>query len=230
MLPILCYHKVGPIWEEGRRLNIEPNQLAKHVQFFFRRGYRFLQAQELGGVLPKKSVCLTFDDAYTSALFDGIRVLRAYKATATFFAVPGFVGNVSAWDRELARPLASWEILLDAQKAGFEIGNHSFNHADFSKLDLAAQIDEIESADNKLLQHGLSPGSFCFPYGRLNGDSRLACERAGYRVGLALGKRMATDEDDRRALPRIVLAYSDSVAKLVYKMHVRPKLPMRRKV
>lgn len=229
MLPILCYHKVGPVWEEGRRLNIEPNQLAKHVQFFFRKGYRFLQAQELSGAFPRRSVCLTFDDAYLSALFDGVRVLRAYKATATFFAVPTCVGNVSAWDKELARPLANWDILIDAQKAGFEIGNHSYTHADFSKLDLAAQIDEIEAADEMLMQHGLSPGSFCFPYGRMNGDSRLACERAQYQVGLALGKRMATEADDRRCLPRIVLAYSDSVAKLLYKMHVRPKLPMRKK-
>lgn len=224
MLPILCYHKVGPVWEEGRRLNIEPNQLAKHVQFFFRRGYQFVQAQDLAGVLPLKSVCLTFDDAYLSALFDGLRVLRAYKATATFYAVPGLVGASSQWDGELARPLASWDILLDAQKAGFEIGNHTLTHADLSKLDLASQIEEIERADDALMSHGISPGSLCYPYGRMNGETKAACGHAQYRVGMALGKRMAVEADDRRALPRIVMAYSDSVAKLIYKMKIRPKL------
>jgi len=223
-LPILCYHKVGPVWEEGRRLNIEPNQLAKHVQFFFRRGYSFIQAQELAGPLPARSVCLTFDDAYLSALFDGVRVLRAYQATATFFAVPSLVGFSSQWDKELARPLAPWDLLLDAQKAGFEIGNHTFTHADLSKLDRAAQVAEIERADDELIARGISPGSVCYPYGKSNPDTVFACEHAQYRVGLALGKRMAVESDDRRALPRIVMAYSDSPAKLLYKMHVRPKL------
>jgi peptidoglycan/xylan/chitin deacetylase (PgdA/CDA1 family) len=227
MLPILCYHKVGPVWEEGRRLNIEPNQLAKHVQYFYRRGVQFVQARDLAGVLPAKSVCLTFDDAYLSALFDGVRVLRAYKATATFFAVPSLVGASSVWDKELARPLASWDVLVDAQKAGFEIGNHTNTHADLSKLDLPSQIAEIEAADDALIAHGISPGSFCYPYGRLNAESVRACQEAQYPVGLALGKRLAQETDDRHALPRIVLAYSDSVAKLIYKMHVRPKLRLK---
>lgn len=228
MLPILCYHKVGPIWEEGRRLNIEPNQLAKHVQFFFRRGFQFVQARDLGGAFPPKSVCLTFDDAYVSALFDGVRVLRAYKATATFFAVPSLVGASSTWDKEFARPLASWDILLDAQKAGFEIGNHTLTHADLSKLDLSSQVEEIERADEFFITHGIATGSLCYPYGRMNTDTVAACELAQYSVGLALGKRLATEADDRRALPRIVLAYSDSVSKLLYKMHIRPKLRLKK--
>ncbi len=228
MLPILCYHKVGPVWEEGRRLNVEPGTLAKHVQFFFRRNYKFVQAQHLAGVLPTRSVCFTFDDAYLSMLYDGVRVLRAYGLTASIYPVPSLVGQSSSWDKELARPLAPWDLLIEAQKAGFEIGNHTFTHADLSKLDLAAQVREIEDADDRLLEHGLSPGSVCYPYGRMNVDTVFACEKAQYSVGLALGKRMAVETDDRRALPRIVIAYSDSVAKLMYKMHVRPKLRMRK--
>lgn len=229
MLPILCYHKVGPVWEEGRRLNVEPSTLAKHVQFFYRRSYRFVQAQHLAGALPTKSVCFTFDDAYLSMLYDGVRVLRAYGVTASIYAVPSLVGQSSAWDKELARPLAPWDLLVEAQKAGFEIGNHTMTHADLGKLSLEQQVREIEEADDLMLAHGLSSGSVCYPYGRMNVDTVFACERAQYPVGLALGKRMATEEDDRRALPRIVIAYSDSVAKLMYKMHVRPKLPMRKK-
>lgn len=228
MLPILCYHKVGPVWEEGRRLNVEPGTLAKHVQFFFRRNYKFVQAQHLAGILPARSVCFTFDDAYLSMLYDGVRVLRAYGLTASIYAVPSLVGQSSAWDKELARPLAPWDLLIEAQKAGFEIGNHTLTHADLSKLDLDAQVREIEEADDRLLEHGLSPGSVCYPYGRMNVGTVFACEKAQYRVGLALGKRMAVETDDRRALPRIVIAYSDSVAKLMYKMHVRPKLGMRK--
>lgn len=228
MLPILCYHKVGPVWEEGRRLNVEPGTLAKHVQFFFRRNYKFVQAQHLAGTLPARSVCFTFDDAYLSMLYDGVRVLRAYGLTASIYAVPSLVGQNSAWDKELARPLAPWDLLIEAQKAGFEIGNHTLTHADLSKLDLEGQVREIEEADDRLLEHGLSPGSVCYPYGRMNVDTVFACERAQYRVGLALGKRMAVETDDRRSLPRIVIAYSDSVAKLMYKMHVRPKLRMRK--
>jgi peptidoglycan/xylan/chitin deacetylase (PgdA/CDA1 family) len=225
MLPILCYHKVGPISEEGRRLNVETMTLAAHVRYFARRGFRFLRAGELAEGFPARSVCFTFDDAYISALLHAIPVLDAVGGTGSFYAVPSLVGQSSRWDNESARPLAPWDVLVEAQQAGFEIGNHTDSHADLARLDLDAQVAEIERADDALLAHGIAPGSLCYPYGRINGDTIEACRRAQYKVGLALGKRMAVPEDDRRRLPRIVVAYSDSVAKLIYKMHLRPKLP-----
>lgn len=225
MLPILCYHKVGPIDLEGRALNVEPARLDTHVRYFKRRGLQFVRAGELAELWPPRAVCLTFDDAYHSALTFGRDVLLRHRATATFYAVPSLVGKTSAWDGPRAKPLASWDLLLEAQKQGFEIGNHTWSHADLSKSALEGQAEEWRRGDQALLEHGLAPESFCYPFGRMNAHSIEAARSAGAKVAVAILKRPARATDDKLALPRVVVAYSDSVAKLLYKLHIRPLLP-----
>ncbi len=224
MLPILCYHKVGPVSIEGRWLNVEPKRLDSHVRFFVRNGYQFMRVEELAELFPNRAVCFTFDDAYHSALTLGLDVLRRHQVTGTFYAVPSLVGGSSSWDGSRAKLLARWELLQEAQRDGFEIGNHTWSHADLSTLSLAAQVAEWRNADEEFLRRGISAESYCYPYGRLNGESVDAARAAGAKVAVALAKRPATALDDRLRLPRIVIAYSDGLPKLLYKLHIRPKL------
>ncbi|MCW5943620.1 MAG: polysaccharide deacetylase family protein [Fimbriimonadaceae bacterium] len=224
MLPVLCYHKVGPSGREGRFLNVEPRRLESHVRFFARRGRRFVAARDLAGLWPLRAVCLTFDDAYASTLEHGVSVLSRHGVTASFFAVARFVGATSSWDADRARPLATWDRLRDAQRAGFEIGNHSASHPRFADLDEAACAHEVAEAHRTLLENGLVPGSFCYPYGSRGPAAERALRNGPYPVALILGKRPARPADDPLAIPRVVVGYSDGLPKLLYKLHVRPLL------
>lgn len=227
-LPILCYHKVGPVASEGRRLNVEPKLLATHVRYFLRRSYTFVKAGELAELWPPRAVCFTFDDAYLSTMTFGVEVLDRANVKGTFYAVPSLVGKSSTWDKGHEHPLAEWSLLESAQKRSHEIANHTFSHCDLSSLSEADQQQEWESADDALMQHGIAAGSVCYPFGKTNAHTAAAAAACGYKVGLALKKRVATETDERLMLPRIVVAYSDSMAKLLYKMHVRPLLRLRK--
>lgn len=224
-LPILCYHKVGPVAEEGRRLNIEPTALAYHAAFFLRRGYRTILARELAESWPEKAVCLSFDDGYESTLTHGVEALKRVGAVGSIYVVTDFVGKLSSWDPGSERPLAEWPRLLEAQNAGFEIGNHTKSHARLGDLDEPAQVAEITGAHRALAEHGIEGLSFCLPYGSRGASTPAAIRAAGYRVGLALSRRSATPNDDRLLLPRVVIAYSDRIPQLLYKLQIRPLLP-----
>lgn len=226
---ILCYHKVGPGREEGRRLNVEPSRLETHVRFFARRRAPFVLARDLASPWPAGLVCLTFDDAYLSTMRHAPDVLERHGARGTFYAVSERVGKTSDWDGDAARPLADWPLLRAAQERGHEIGNHTANHPFMDRLSLEEQAREVETADARLRAEGLNPGSFCYPYGALNDGAVLAVERAGYEVGLALRKRPADSEEDRRRLSRVVVAYGDALPLLLYRIHVRPRLRSRRR-
>lgn len=222
---ILCYHKVGSQADQGRRLNVNPERLATHVRFFQRRRYKFLRAKDLSSPWPSKAVCFTFDDAYTSAVTFGAPIFLSRSLPATFYAVANLVGEKSDWDGPLARSLAGWDELRALERDGFEVGNHTSSHAKLAALTPEEQLQEIVDAHARLESEGLHPESFCYPYGNLNDSAIQAVRKAGYQVGLALGKRVATSSDPLLALPRVVVAFSDALPKLLYKIHIRPRLP-----
>lgn len=226
ILPILCYHKVGDESNEGRFLNVHPDRLRSHVRYFLRRGYRAVAARDLANaVWPNRTFCLTFDDAYVSTVANGLPVLQDLGVTASLFAVAGLVGKTSAWDGERAAPLATWEHLLEAHRLGFEIGNHTWSHPFLAELDQSGVAGEISDCQEELERRGLSPLSIAYPYGSWQPACSEAASGTGLAVGLILGKRPARPTDNRFQLPRVVLGYGDSVAKMIYKIWVRPKLP-----
>jgi peptidoglycan/xylan/chitin deacetylase (PgdA/CDA1 family) len=221
----LCYHKVGTQEQQGRRLNVHPARLKAHVRFFVRRKFRFLTAAELANPWPRRTVCFTFDDAYVSTLENGLPVFDEFGVPASVYAVADRVGETSAWDGPLARPLACWDALLSAQARGHEIGNHSATHAKLTLLGAEEQRAEIVRAHQALVDHGIEPRSFCYPYGALNESAMAAVSECGYKVGMALQKRLAQSSDPLVALPRVVVAYGDALPILLYKLHLRPLLP-----
>jgi peptidoglycan/xylan/chitin deacetylase (PgdA/CDA1 family) len=223
-LPILCYHKCGPSESEGRALNIEPRRLASHVRFLRRRGADFVLAADLAKSWPDNAVCLTFDDAYVSTLEHGFEVLRTLDVRASVYPVTSKVGGAADWQGGDGAPLASWDALLAAHADGFEVGSHTATHPTMDTLDLDRQRRELEHSLQDLRERGIEPRSFCHPYGRFNDCTLELLRQLSIPIGLALGRRPATIHDPSLRLPRIVLAYSDGLPMLVYKLTLKPLL------
>ena len=120
--------------------------------------------------------------------------------------------------------MANWDQIISLAGRGHEIGNHSNTHPRLAELDLDSQIEEIRLASEEMRNRGLEPDSLVFPYGSFNDDTLKAMKELDIPVGLALGKRPVTIEP-ANCLPRIVVGFSDTVTKLLYKIYVRPKLP-----
>jgi peptidoglycan/xylan/chitin deacetylase (PgdA/CDA1 family) len=221
----LCYHKVGTEDQQGRRLNVHPARLRSHVRFFVRRKFQFLTACQLADPWPRRAVCFTFDDAYQSAVETGLPIFDDFGVPATVYAVTDLVGSTSEWDGAFARPLASWEALVEAQARGHEIGNHTRTHPKLRTLSPEEAAAQVEDAHRALVDRGIEARSFCYPYGILNDGAKIAAQKCGYAVAMALGKRMADQADDPLELPRVAVAYSDALPMLLYKLHLRPLLP-----
>jgi peptidoglycan/xylan/chitin deacetylase (PgdA/CDA1 family) len=110
-----------------------------------------------------KCIALTFDDGpavpETSAL---LTHLAQYKARVTFFTV----GQNVAAHPDLVRAEA---------KAGHEIGNHSWNHPDLTRLtpqQVASQLNRTSAAIKAAT--GKTPTLFRPPYGAVNRTVRAA--------------------------------------------------------
>jgi hypothetical protein len=89
---------------------------------------------------------------------------------------------------------------------------------------LDEQIRELGEAQQLIADRGIRAESACYPYGSFNSDTLSAMRTIGLSVGLKLAKVPVRDESPLE-LNRIVVAFSDAMPKLLYKMYIRPFLP-----
>ena len=108
-----------------------------------------------------KYVALTFDDGpgqYTNSILD---TLEAYQAHASFFVVGQNINDETS------------AVMQRAVGLGCEIGSHTENHADLVKADANTFQQEIQQADDRILQAiGRYPYFLRPPYGDFNDDVR----------------------------------------------------------
>ncbi|MBW7455665.1 polysaccharide deacetylase family protein [Paenibacillus sepulcri] len=110
----------------------------------------------IGGPRKERKVALTFDDVpdprYTSKVLD---ILARHKVRATFFVVGSRAASYPSIVRRIGRE-------------GHVIGNHSYNHAVFSRISLFAFQQQIRNTDAILRPlAGYSPRLIRPPYGEV---------------------------------------------------------------
>ncbi|MDQ0063234.1 polysaccharide deacetylase family protein [Paenibacillus harenae] len=118
--------------------------------------------------VEQKVIALTFDDGpdkrYTPAILD---ILKEKGVKATFFVVGLQVSK-------------SPEVLERIVKEGHEIGNHTYNHKDLSKLGKDAILKEINAGDKVIKEAvGFTPMLFRAPYGAVSDTLKEILEKTG---------------------------------------------------
>ncbi len=138
-LTVLMYHNVSADRSDG--LTIPAEKLGMQLGYLAKAGYRSLLFSELKSMhsrqqrLPRKSLVLTFDDAYRSYREHVVPLLLQYGFTATLFVPVSFVGKTNLWDGG-NEPILTSEELKDISMAGHtEIGIHSFAHTSYAEMD-----------------------------------------------------------------------------------------------
>ena len=110
-------------------------------------------------------VALIFDDGpsvYTSKLLD---ILKEEDVKATFF----ILGKSAAVQKQTLRRMA---------QEGHNIGNHSYDHKDFSKISTEEATKQISLTDDIAEEiTGSKPYYFRFPYGAYTKDKLLLVNR-----------------------------------------------------
>ena len=124
------------------------------------------------GSRDKKIIALTFDDGpHPKETLEVLDVLKKYDVKATFF----IAGKHANW---YSKPL------LRAIKENHEIGNHTFNHPDISKLSESQIEDEILKCEEVLIKlTGKKPTLFRPPFGSYNENSLTSiANKLGYKI------------------------------------------------
>jgi peptidoglycan/xylan/chitin deacetylase (PgdA/CDA1 family) len=115
-----------------------------------------------------KVIALTLDDGPSEYTPQVLELLDQYRIKATFC----MVGSRIAANRSLVSEVAA---------AGHMIVNHTWDHADQSKLSLSSVKSEIARASDALNMVGIRPSIFRAPYGAWSHAVYEACALANLR-------------------------------------------------
>ncbi len=130
--------------------------------------------------IPDKMVVLTFDDRSETWRSYVTPLLKSYGFGATFFIAEAeeflYFHDEKYW--------ISWEQLRELDEMGFEIGNHSYSHANFNEMSIEEAVAEVEQMDRACLEHGIhKPVSLAYPGGAHSIKGVKALEKKGYLFG-----------------------------------------------
>jgi peptidoglycan/xylan/chitin deacetylase (PgdA/CDA1 family) len=219
MVPlVLCYHALSPTWEAD--LSIAPDAFQHQIEFFLRRGWHpatFTQA--VLGPPRRKTLAITFDDAFASVKRYAAPVLERHGAPATVFAPTTFMSGSGplTWEgidhwRESGDAgeleAMNWTDLAALAEQGWEIGSHTRTHPKLTQLSDPELMDELADSRQQCSEAlGCECTTIAYPYGDVDARVARAAERTGYLAGAALSSQLTRLGPHRQ--PRVGVYHVD---------------------
>ena len=221
---MLCYHAVSEDWPAT--LSTTPTLLRWHLRRLLGRGYRPGRFTDTVLSPDRRTMAVTFDDAFRSVRELGFPILRELGVAGTVFVPTDHVGGtpmrwpgIDDWvdgphEDELVG--CTWEELAELAEAGWEIGSHTCSHPRLTTLSdhevRAELVDSKAECEDRL---GQPCRSLAFPYG--DHDARIvrATRRAGYSAAGTLPSRF--EAADVMRYPRVFVSRADEPLRFTVK-------------
>lgn len=204
-LPVLLYHDVADdfYWSFSR---VTPELFKRQITHLHHKGYRTLGIDEyLKGNYIHNRFLLTFDDGFSSIIDNVLPVLNEFKMTGVVFLVTGYMGKKNSWDVNLGGYQNRHMDWIDVEKLldqGWEIGSHSHNHLDFTKISRSQIEDELDKSTRDILKYtGITPRILSYPFGRCNPRVTAIVKNAGFEAAFT-SYPQSNRNQDRWALGR----------------------------
>jgi peptidoglycan/xylan/chitin deacetylase (PgdA/CDA1 family) len=222
VLPVLMYHRIGEATQSDPSLFVSESAFSHQLEWLNEAGYETLsinRAVELWSRsrAPKRSVLITFDDAFADTLDVAARALTQAGMRATVFAPAGLLGRQvelrspsGSSDSASSGRIASAEELNAWVDQGFDVGSHSLSHPDLTEVSPSRVLTEARESKHRLeevLQRSID--DFCYPYAHHSASCRRLVQRSGYRSAFA-GE---PPRHDLFAIPRMMIYPNDSMAR-----------------
>jgi peptidoglycan/xylan/chitin deacetylase (PgdA/CDA1 family) len=131
-----------------------------------------LSAKTLHG--GRTVVSLTFDDGWADQYMNARSILAARGMRATFYVNSNRIGTLG---------FLTWAQLEALRADGHEIGGHTLDHVDITKVSEEEARRQVGDDRATLLERGFDVQSFAYPYGEHTAITRSIVDECGYASG-----------------------------------------------
>jgi len=237
-IPILMYHSVSCVaTPQFKQFVVSPTLFEEHMAYLYQHAYTPVTVTQLvstfaqdASVLPDRPVVITFDDGFADFFTDALPILKQYGFPATLYVPTAFVGGTSRWlqrERETARPMITWDQLIEITKCGIECGAHSHSHPQLDILSNSMAYDEIVLCKQILESHlGQQITSFAYPFGYYTKTIQQLVRVAGYTSACAVKHALSSVTTDPFALARRIVKTNTDVDAFATLLSSRGSLTM----
>jgi len=153
-------------------------------------GAAFLQhAHRVRAATSPTVVTIQFDDGNANQ-YQALALLNAHGMHATFYVNSGVIGDSAH---------LSWSQLQDLFAAGNDIGGHTLTHTNLKHLKTADARQQVCQDRDNLLNNGLQPTAFAYPFGSFDSGTQQVVSDCGYNSG-----RGVSGVDDRKTFAETI--------------------------
>ncbi len=223
-MAILTYHHIGdcpPEQADHPGLWVSETSFDRQLAFLRAGGWKgvtlcdILAALRGGQALPRRWVCLTFDDGWRDNFTRALPILARHGFPATVFMVTGRVRTgppSGAWDEYLsAKEIAAM------MKQSVVFGSHTRTHPRLTSISKAVARVEIQrSRDELSALIGESPAWFCYPYGNFSPIIASIVRDCGYVGAVSTIRDNRLSPDQQYWLPRVMVMGDTTTFRLRY--------------
>lgn len=176
-VPIIVYHRIdySPI---DSRYYVTPEKFEEQMKLLHDWGYSSITTTMLidaiikGIELPPRPFLFTVDDGNIDNYTNLFPIMQKYGFTGILYIVGNYIG---------AEHYMNDEQILEMYNAGWEVGSHSMNHFDLTKLDGEQLRFEIVGSKETLeTRLGVPILTFAYPFGLHNEAAHDYIKFAGY--------------------------------------------------
>lgn len=193
-VPVLCYHRFTT-GRSGSLMEVGADSLDAQLRWLRDNGYTVVPltqvAEFVNGrrALPPRTVAITIDDGYRSAMTVALPVLKRYGDPATLFIYTDFIGS---------REALSWADLAELDRDPLvAVQSHSKTHSDMVKH-LPGESPSAYAARRQTEAGGsleifakrspYRPDIFAYPYGSADLETVAAMKRQGYKAAFTVAR------------------------------------------
>ena len=215
-VPILMYHSIMDDDEQS----VSIQSFKKQMHLMKTMGYQTIKFNELEENNEKKFI-ITFDDAYENVFINAFPILRKLGFNAVCFIVANKIGAYNDWDKNefKKKKLMNFEQISEWLINGFNIGSHTLDHVDLTKLNKNDKINQIINSKKYLnSMFNTKINTFAFPFGSYDDETHsIINEYYDYAV-TTKRSRFVKNKFNNKLLPRVPVSKDDSLFKFFLKI------------
>ena len=170
-IPVLMYHNISKV--RGEKSSVFYKDFYNQIKYLTKLGYKCVNLRNIEDTKYKKKIIITFDDGYENIYKLAMPILKEFNQKATCFIVKNQIDGFNLWDSNRndykKYKLMNLNQIHEWDENGFEIGAHTLDHVDLTKLTAEKKNEQINypiSFFNDKLN--ISIKSFAYPFGSYN--------------------------------------------------------------